>query len=107
MGDIDGTTGSARGWSFEVTNLFAFNGDITATYFNAVQLTGDAPVGDLFRNINIAFSAPLTYQLAYITDTDNLKFAGDIQPVPEPGTMMLLGSGLAGLVGYGRKRFRK
>ncbi len=28
-------------------------------------------------------------------------------PVPEPGTMVLVGSGLIGLAGLGRKRFRK
>ena len=32
---------------------------------------------------------------------------GIAQPIPEPGTIFLLGSGLIGLIGYGRKKFFK
>jgi hypothetical protein len=38
---------------------------------------------------------------------DDIKYSTTSEPVPEPTTMLLLGTGLAGILGMGRKKFIK
>ncbi len=103
-----GTDGSAFGHAFSSTS-YGVGFDIAATYSGAVALTGDAPVGDLYRYLNIDFIDDFDSDdyWSFRADTDSLLYTGDIGPVPEPSTILLMSAGLLGLVGFGRKRFSK
>jgi hypothetical protein len=93
-GNTEGTPGSARGKDFTVTGGLG-NLTIIATYRDVVTLTGSAPVGDLYRRLDIDFVNAGGFgsgrTLYYVGDTDNILFAGDIEPVNTPPTCTPIG----------------
>ena len=93
--------------------------DTSNFYFNAFSvdasgLTGDWTIHfDLYtKNLISGVDEPLDYKIG-----DFAPFSHDAQsggddippgnPIPEPGTMMLLGAGLLGLAGISRKKLKK
>lgn len=101
------TIGSALGKPINVdpnTNLNLSL--VSAMYSNAVAINGQAPLGDLYESLTITFGNPGGFGSADIfrfkTDTDNVDTR--LNPVPEPATMLLFGTGIIGLAAFRRNR---
>lgn len=88
------------------------------TLGNPLGLVGTEPLGGSYSNVpavSFSFTDPLGRIAAVRFDANNYYWAAFssvliddvvITPVPEPGTLLLLGSGLFGALGYGVRRFR-
>ena len=116
-GNVWSTPATAFGWGTDDTIYIEaiLNGtSIGSTFHN----------GMAGQNINFSVSLDLNFDImnsssllinswsnvSYIGElweVNNATLAGSYAPVPEPSTMILLGTGLIGLVGWRRKRFKK
>ncbi|HET9831416.1 MAG TPA: PEP-CTERM sorting domain-containing protein [Vicinamibacterales bacterium] len=102
-----GTNGSASGLDFTSSNLDSL--DIVATYRDLLAISPDGPVGDEYLRLDIRFNNAgglgNDHTFAFSADTDNALIVPVTTAVPEPGSLVLLGSGL--LVGIRRWRQRR
>lgn len=101
------TPGSAIGKPINVGDSTTLNlGLVSAMYSNAVAINGQAPLGDLYESLTISFGNPGGFgsrdTFKFQTDTDNVDTRLD--PVPEPATMLLFGTGIIGLAAFRRNR---
>jgi len=114
-------------WSTDDPGWMFLNGQLVSSLpygWMFLQLYGQQQVGTDAQGNPIYANHDFTLSTGFLPGVNTLEFlvwnsgggptglrveiaSATANPVPEPGTMLLLGSGLAWLVGYGRRRMKK
>lgn len=104
--NLSDLNGSEQGYDHMMT--FDLNQDL------ALWVDFDGPGGNpaqqvIFKNASLITWEDLPFSNgASDKDYDDMIYVvGRVAPIPEPATMLLLGSGLIGLAGFARRRFKK
>jgi hypothetical protein len=111
-----GTTGGSGTGSATLGTTTMFAGNILA--LDSITLNNSA---DILCGRAIALNAAVTMDTNRLSNNNSLQnfgtdrpdygshgfSGGDVTPIPEPSTILLLGAGLAGVLALGKKRSRK
>jgi hypothetical protein len=111
LGAINEASGTALGASGNWVDVFWNPVSVTPNTTMYLVFTSDNNTLGISGDINDPYPRGQVYANPGFGPFPNFDYAfrtyAEAAPVPEPATMLLVGTGLIGLAGYGRKRFFK
>jgi hypothetical protein len=108
--DADTFTHILGATTITVTGTRTGGGTVTQTFVTDTVGDGPGPNPDFQTFSLVGFTDLASVQFTSVarpSAIDNINVSGGPAPVPEPASMLLLGSGLSGLAAFARRQSRK